>query len=90
MTKSNLSGLVAEDPEIKRITVKNLNVRIKEKVEALGLDLEDVQSENILEDQRTMFEYARPSWTRIESIIVRLTIATNNFEIKANIIQMVQ
>ena len=37
-----------------------------------------------------MYEYARPSLTGIESSITRLTIATNNFEIKLSIIQMVQ
>ena len=37
-----------------------------------------------------MFEYARPSMTRIEFSIVKLTIAANNFKIEPNIIQMVQ
>ena len=42
------------------------------------------------EPQRTMFEYAKPFLTRVESSIVRPTIAANIFEIKPNIIQMVQ
>ena len=37
-----------------------------------------------------MSEYVRLSQTRIEFSILRLTIATNNFKIKLNIIQMVQ
>ena len=38
------------------------------------------------ESQRTMSEYAKPSLIGEESSIVRLTIVTNNFEIKPNII----
>ena len=37
-----------------------------------------------------MFEYAKPFLTGMESSIVRLTVVANNFEIKLNIIQMVQ
>ena len=37
-----------------------------------------------------MFEYARLSLTKIESNIVKPTVAANNFEIKPNIIQMVE
>ena len=35
-------------------------------------------------------EYAKPSLIGVESSIVRLTIVAKNFEIKLNIIQMVQ
>ncbi|KAA3483462.1 Transposon Ty3-I Gag-Pol polyprotein [Gossypium australe] len=39
---------------------------------------------------RTMYDYAKPGLTGTESSIVRPTIAANNFELKPNIIQMVQ
>ena len=42
------------------------------------------------EPQRTMSKYAKPPLTRVESSIVRLNVIVNNFEIKPNIIQMVQ
>ena len=42
------------------------------------------------EQQRTMFDYARPDMLETESSIVRPVVTTNNFEIKPNIIQMVQ
>ena len=37
-----------------------------------------------------MSEFVKPSLTRIESSIVRPIVTANNFEIKPNIIQMVQ
>ena len=55
----------------------------------LGLDLEDAQSKNMAEPQRTMSKYARPSLTRTESSIVKPIIVANDFKIKSNIIQMV-
>ncbi|KAG8499425.1 hypothetical protein CXB51_005933 [Gossypium anomalum] len=39
---------------------------------------------------RTMYDYAKPNLTGIESSIVRPTIAANNFELKPNTIQMIQ
>ncbi|KAK5775910.1 hypothetical protein PVK06_043866 [Gossypium arboreum] len=39
---------------------------------------------------RTMYDYAKPSLTGAESIIVRPAIGTNNFELKPNTIQMMQ
>ena len=44
MTRSNPSSLVATDPEIKRIALRNLRARIKQEAEGLELDLEDTQS----------------------------------------------
>ena len=37
-----------------------------------------------------MFEYVKLSLTRVELSIVRLIVVANNYEIKLNIIQMVQ
>ena len=42
------------------------------------------------EPERTMFDYARPNLIGAESSIVRPAVSANNFEIKTNIIQMVQ
>ena len=42
------------------------------------------------EPQRTMFDYARLDMPGTKSSIVRLAVTANNFEIKPNIIQMVQ
>ena len=61
MTRNTLLGLVVEDLEIKRIAFRNLRARTSERVEVLGLDLEDILLENIVEYQRMMFKYARPS-----------------------------
>ena len=60
MTRSNLSELFTEDPKIKQTILQNLKVRIRQSAEELGVKLEDVQSENIVESQRTMAEYAKP------------------------------
>ena len=56
----------------------------------MGYELEDIQLENMAEPQRIISKYAKPSLTRTESSIVRPNVAANNFEIKPNIIQMVQ
>ena len=48
------------------------------------------QQENPVFQPMTMADYARPSLNGAESSIVRPTIAANNFEIKPNMIQMVQ
>ena len=42
------------------------------------------------EPQRTMSKYGKPSLTGAESSMIKPTIIANNFEIKLNIIQMVQ
>ena len=47
MTKSNLSKLFARDLEIECIALWNLKVRIKQRVEELGVDLKDAQLENM-------------------------------------------
>ncbi|KAG8486098.1 hypothetical protein CXB51_019412 [Gossypium anomalum] len=39
---------------------------------------------------RTMYDYAKPNFTGIESSIVRPAIAANNFQLKPNTIQMIQ
>ena len=49
MIRSNPSSLVAEDPDIERTAPGNLRVRIRQRVEELGLDLDDIQSENMVE-----------------------------------------
>ena len=90
MTKSNSSKLFAEDPEIEQIALQNLKVRIRQRAEELGVELENVQSKNMVEPQKTVSEYAKPSLVRVKSSIVRPTIVANNFKIKANIIQIVQ
>ena len=54
------------------------------------MDLEDAQSENMVKSLAMMFDYARTSLNKIGSNIVRPTIVANNFEIKPNIIQMLQ
>ena len=83
MSRSNPSGLVAKDPKIERIALRNLKARIKERVKVLGLDLKDIQSEKMMEHQRIMSKYARPSLIEMNSNIVRP-------KIKLNIIRMVQ
>ena len=86
MTKSNLSELFAEDPEIERKALWNLRAWTKQRVKELWVKLEDVQSENIAKPQRTMSEYTKPSLTGVELSIIKLIVAANNFEIKPNII----
>ena len=89
MIRSNPFGLLAEDPEIEWTALRNLSVRIRQKVAELGVKLDNVQFENMVEPQKMMSEYAKPSLIRAESSIVRLIVMANNFEIKLNIIQMV-
>ena len=89
MTRSNPSKFFAKDLEIKQIAVQNLRARIRQRAIELGIELEDVQSKNMVEPQRTMSEYVKPSLIEVESSIVRSTVAANNFEIKPNIISMV-
>ena len=45
MTRSNLSKLFTNDPEIEQTVICNLRIRIKQRVDMLGLDLEDAQLE---------------------------------------------
>ena len=90
MTRSNPFKLFAEDPEFEHTTLQNLRVRIRQIAEELGVDLEDTQLENMVEPHRMMFKYTRLSLTGIELSIVKPNVMANNFEIKLNIIQMVQ
>ena len=86
MTRSNPSSLVATDPEIIRIALRNLRARIRQQAEELGLNLDEVRSENIVKPQKKMSEYVKPSLIGVESSIVKLTVMANNFKIKLNII----
>ena len=90
MTRRNSSELLAKDLKIERITLRNLRVRIRQRVKELGVELEDIQFETMTKSQGTMFEYAKLSLIGVELSIVKLTIVANNFEIKLNIIQMIQ
>ena len=47
MTRSNPSKLFVEDPKIEWIALWNLRARIRQRVEELGVELEDVRSENM-------------------------------------------
>ena len=86
MTRNNPSEFFEEDPEIERTTLRVLRIRRLQRQEELVE--EPVMAEP--EQQRTMSDYARPSLMGTESSIVRPAVAANNFEIKPNIIQMVQ
>ena len=88
MTRNNLSELVARDLEIERTAFQNLRARIKQRVEELKLKLKVDQPKAIAKPQRTISEYVRSFLIGIGSNIVGLHVATNNFEIKLNIIQM--
>ena len=57
MTRRNLSELLAKDPKIERIALQNLRARIRQRVKELGVELEDVQSKNMAEPQRTISKY---------------------------------
>ena len=49
MTKNNLFGLVAVDPEIERIALRNLKARVRQQVKELGLNSDEAQYENMAE-----------------------------------------
>ncbi|KAA3487564.1 Integrase-like protein [Gossypium australe] len=42
------------------------------------------------QNRRTLSDYALPSLDMVQEAITRLTITTNNFEIKSAMIQMIQ
>ena len=90
MTRNNPFELVVENPKIERTSLQNLKARLRQKVEELELEIEVDHLGIMVEPQRSIYEYARQSLIETKSNIVRPTIATNNFEIKLNIIQMVQ
>ena len=54
---NNPSSLVAVDLEIERTTLRNLKARIRQQVEELGLNLDEVKSKNMAEPQRTISKY---------------------------------
>ena len=90
MTRNNLTELVEPNPKIKRIAVLRLREELRQREEELDIQFEQEQQVIMAEQQRTMFDYARPDMSGTESSIVRLAVAAKNFEIKPNIIQMVQ
>ena len=49
MTKSNSFSLIAADPEIERIDLRNLMAEIRQQAEELRLNLDEVQSKNMAE-----------------------------------------
>ena len=49
MTRSNLSNLVIANPGIERTAVRNLKARIRQQAKDLGLNLDEVQYENMAE-----------------------------------------
>ena len=49
MNGSNPFELFVEDPEIEQIALRNLRIKIRQRVKALGLDLKDTQSKNMAE-----------------------------------------
>ena len=63
-----MSKLFPEDWKIKQIALQNLRARISQRAKELGVDFEDVQSENMVKPWKIIFEYARhtlcPSWDK--------------------------
>ena len=49
MIRSNPFELLVEDPEIKQTALRNMRAWIRQRAEELGVELGDVQSENIEE-----------------------------------------
>src|SRR5262249_28131703 len=82
MTRSSGSILIEPDPEIER----TLHQR---RVEHQQIPSEESITE-MKEAQRTMMDYAKPSFDGSNSSITRPTVVTNPFEIKPVIIQMIQ
>ena len=99
MTKSGTSNLEPFDPKIERTfrRLRNLvrdklsprkQVKIEETptlVVAIRAGAVGARNENI-----TLMEYAQPSLNGIASCIRRPTIKTNNFELKAFYVQIIQ
>src|SRR5262249_27826814 len=82
MTRSSGSILVEPDPEIER----TLHQR---RVEHQQIPSEESTTE-MEEAQRTMMDYAKPSFDGTNSSITRPVVAANTFEIKPTVIQMIQ
>ena len=97
MTKGNSSELIQEDPEIDR-TLQNFRHTQRQRAESYRIRQsemeqnmgEEIQAAAAARQPRTMSDYARPNLMGTESSILRPTVAANNFEIKPNVIQMVQ
>ena len=106
MTRGNPSELVEADPEIERTALRNLRNRLRQREEEIDREREAAMDDNEQNPRQqppgrvlqgnpvfqpmTMSDYARPDLRGTESSIVRPAVAANNFEIKPNIIQMVQ
>ena len=102
MTRSHNQELVEFDPEIDRTYHRNSRRRCQgEEHQEVELKRANLPQENTMAHdgnghgngngrQRTMGDYARPSLSGTESCIARPRVDANNFEIKANIIHMVQ
>ena len=66
-----------------------MRTKIRQREEELGVDLK-MYNRKHGKTMENNSEYAKPFLTGTKSSIVRPNIATNNFEIKPNIFQMVQ
>src|SRR5262249_18195786 len=82
MTRSSSSILVEPDPEIERTLHQKRTEHQRVPSEESTIEM--------AEAQKTMMDYAKPSFDGTNSSIVRPTVATNTFEIKPAIIQMIQ
>ena len=97
MTRGNSSELIQKDPKIER-TLRNFRHTQRQRAESDRIRQfemeqnmgEDIQAAAAAGQPRTMSDYARPNLMGAESSILRPTVAANNFEIKPNVIQMVQ
>ena len=105
MTRTSDPEPIQPLPEPER-TLRLFRKRLQECISTsvVGEDLEltsEIQQEmvannnnnnNRIEDEanRTMYDYARPSLDETQTCIARPNVAANNFEIKPNVIQMVQ
>lgn len=90
MTRGNSSRLVEEDPKIKQPLLRRLRIIVLRKTELLELSVEIEQLEAMALPQRSISNCARPILDGVNLSIVWPPIATNNFELKLNFIQMVQ
>src|SRR5262249_9626507 len=82
MTRSSGSILVEPEPEIER----TLHQR---RIEHQRIPSEESTTE-MAEVQRTMMDYAKPSFDGTNSNIAQPMVAANTFEIKPAIVQMIQ
>src|SRR5262249_45777508 len=82
MIRSSGSILVELDPEIERTLYQR-------RTEHQRVPSEESTTE-MVEEQRTMMDYVKPSFDGMSSSITRPVVATNTFEIKPTIIQIIQ